>query len=225
MTTTASRQIGTGALFSGSHQTLDDLPPALARALVTAGRRQTWRKNQLVLRQGSVSDGLVIGMTGRLRVFITLPSGHETFLRWALPGELMGLPTVLAGAPSPLSILAAGAATSLHIPRTQFMDLLRTLPEAGLAVAVLLSFRVTELFRHIEMGNHNSLADRVWFSLTRLAATDAQTKQSGQRCLRITQSELAMAAGASRQRVHLELQRLQTQGRIALGYGTVTLLP
>jgi DNA-binding GntR family transcriptional regulator len=43
--------------------------------------------------------------------------------------------------------------------------------------------------------------------------------------LKATQAELANAAGASRQRVHLALKQLQAQGRLKLGYGWVTLQP
>ena len=43
--------------------------------------------------------------------------------------------------------------------------------------------------------------------------------------LKATQAELANAAGASRQRVHLALKQLQAQGRLELGYGWVTLRP
>ena len=39
--------------------------------------------------------------------------------------------------------------------------------------------------------------------------------------LKVTQGELADAAGASRQRVHLELKRLESLDLIELGYGQV----
>ena len=41
--------------------------------------------------------------------------------------------------------------------------------------------------------------------------------------MKVTQAELAMAARASRQRVHLVLQQWQAQGWVTLGYGGLTL--
>jgi DNA-binding GntR family transcriptional regulator len=42
--------------------------------------------------------------------------------------------------------------------------------------------------------------------------------------LRLTQEDLARAVGASRQRVNEALKRLQSQGRIELGYRRIVVL-
>jgi len=137
----------------------------------------------------------------------------------------VGLPDVLAGLPVPVTIKALGPAQTLHVDRHDFIQALRAHPEGAIGVAVLLSRRLGELFRFLEMSSARPLADRVAYALQRLARSHGVLEIDGALRLRITQAELAMAAGASRQRVHLELQRLQAEGRLRLGYGTVTLLP
>ena len=75
-----------------SPQTLADLPATLARRLAAAGQRRRWRRGDVVLRQGSRTDAVVICHEGRLRASQGTPSGDETLLRFMLPGELMGVP-------------------------------------------------------------------------------------------------------------------------------------
>jgi CRP/FNR family cyclic AMP-dependent transcriptional regulator len=204
---------------------LQDLPPEVGTALMAMGARRQWRRGQVVLHQGVTSGSLVVVLQGRLAAHLVSPDGRDTLLRWLDEGELVGLPDVLAGLPVPVTIKALGPAQTLHVDRHDFIQALRAHPEGAIGVAVLLSRRLGELFRFLEMSSARPLADRVAYALQRLARSHGVLETDGALRLRITQAELAMAAGASRQRVHLELQRLQAEGRLRLGYGTVTLLP
>jgi CRP-like cAMP-binding protein len=206
------------------HERLQDLPPALAQDLLRTGVQHQWRSGQSVMRQGAACDMLVVGLQGRLAVTLGSADGRDTLLRWLAEGELVGLPAVLAGRPATVSIVAQGPARSLHVARADFIDLLQRHPDGAIAIAVLVSRRLGELFGYLEMSQGRNLADRVAYALQRLARSQGEPDGAGGLRLRATQAELANAAGASRQRVHLVLQQLQAQGRIRLGYGWVTLL-
>ena len=65
------------------------------------------------------------------------------------------------------------------------------------------------------------MSERVNYALRRLCRRNGEPDKNGMTRLKITQGEIATAAGASRQRVHLELRRLQAQGLISLGYGEI----
>jgi CRP-like cAMP-binding protein len=71
------------------------------------------------------------------------------------------------------------------------------------------------------MTSHRSLNERVIYALRRLARRNGEPGREGTTRLKVTQGELATAAGASRQRVHIELKRLESLGLIDLGYGQV----
>lgn len=208
---------------STAGERLQDLPPALAAALLQLGVQRNWRRGQQVMRQGTPCDMLVVGLQGRLAATLGSPDGRDTLLRWLDDGELVGLPAVLAGMPATVSIVAQGPAVTLHVPRSDFIALLRSQPDGAIAIAVLVSRRLGELFRYLEQNQGRSLADRVGFALQRLARSQGVPDDAGGVRLKVTQADLANAAGASRQRVHLMLQQLQAQGRIRLGYGWVTL--
>ena len=206
------------------HERLQDLPPALAAALLQTGVQRSWRRGQSLMRQGTPCDSLVVGLQGRLAVSLGSADGRDTLLRWLATGELVGLPAVLAGMPATVSIVAQGPARSLHVARADFIDLLRQHPDGAIAIAVLVSHRLGTLFQYVDRSQGRSLADRVDYALRRLARSQGQPDGTGGVRLKATLAEVAAAAGASRQRVHLALQTLQVQGRIHLGYGWITLL-
>jgi CRP-like cAMP-binding protein len=211
---------GTGSF----RERLQDLPPDVAAELSRVGSRRQWRRGQVVVRQGAHRHAIVVALQGRLSITLGSPDGRSTLMRWLDDGEIVGLADVLAGMPSPVTVMAQGPASTLLVERDAFVQVLRQHPEGAIGIAVLLSRRVGELFRYIEMTGARPLADRVAFALQRLARSQGRPDSEGHLRLKVTQADLAMAANASRQRVHLALQRLQADGRIRLGYGTVTLL-
>ncbi|TDM09027.1 MAG: hypothetical protein C4K60_06645 [Ideonella sp. MAG2] len=208
--------------MSGPPTCIHQLPSAVAQALQKAGKLKHWRKGQTVVRQGQTSAEIVVGLQGSLSVDLAGPSGADTLIRFLSEGELVGIATVLAGTPAPTSIVAQSAAQTLHIERSTFIQVLSDHPEGAIGIIVLLSHRMVELFNFIEMTSHRPLPERVRYALRRLALHNGRPSAQGQVTLAVTQSDMAKAASASRQRVHLELQKLQRAGVISLGYGLIT---
>ena len=214
-----------GTAGIGFQESLRDLPADLADALLRSGKQRTWRRGQTVMLQGAACDALVVALEGRLAATLGRSDGHDTLLRWMDPGELLALPAVLGGMPATVTVEAQGPARTLHVPRAEFIALMRSHPEGAISIAVLLSRRLGELFQFVERNSSRSLTERLHFALQRLARSQGQPDGAGGVRLKATQAELANAAGASRQRVHLALKQLQAQGRLELGYGWVTLRP
>jgi CRP-like cAMP-binding protein len=203
------------------HEGLQDLPADVAKALMAVGTKRVWRRGESVQSQGQKQGDVVVCLKGRFAVMVAGPSGSDTLLRFVVQGELVGVHTVLAGMPAPTSIVASGAGETVHIKRSDFVSVLTRYPEGAIGIAILLSHRLAELFRFVEMTSHRSLNERVIYALRRLARRNGEPDKAGTTRLKVTQSELATAAGASRQRVHLELKRLESLGLIDLGYGQV----
>ena len=206
------------------HERLQDLPPAMADALRAVGTQRQWRAGQRVVRQGDSGGMLVVALQGRLVASLASADGDELLLRQLEPGELVGLVDVLAGLPSPANIVVQGAAICLHVGRADFLRVMAEQPDGAVGVAMLLARRLAGLFRALEQQQTRPLVDRVGFALQRLARSAGEPDGQGGLRLVITQTELAHAAGGSRQRVHLALRQLQAQGRVRLGYRSVTVL-
>lgn len=204
---------------------LQDLPPAVAESLRQAGNTRRWQRGQTVLCQGQHTGALVVALQGKLAALLGSTLGKTTLLRLVDEGELLALPDVLAHLPSPVTVVAQGPASTLHIGREALMQVLREQPEGAIGLAVLLARRLGELFRYVELTSAQPLGERLRFAMQRLARHQAMPDGAGGLRLTVTQAELAAATSASRQRVHLALQQWQAGGHLRLGYRSITLLP
>ncbi len=218
----SSPQVPDWAASPTNRTCIQDLPPPVTKELLEAGRLRTWKKDDVVVSQGQMTMEVVASYSGRFAARLTGADGDDTLLGFLDHGEMVGIATVLADKAAPTGVVAmANGAQTLHISKAQFVDVLTRYPDAAIKVAALMSARLMELFRFVEMTSNRSLSERVAFAVSRLAVRHGERRSDGSRYMRITQSDIAKAAGASRQRVHIELKRLQARGQIVLGYGTI----
>jgi len=106
----------------------------------------------------------------------------------------------------------------LVLPRAPLLQFLAEDASASLAIARMLSLRVNTLFDLLFIGVQGRLGARVQAALEHLAATGGQPTPAGGTLLRISQDDLALMVGASRQKVNEQLRALQQRGRVRLGY-------
>lgn len=199
------------------------LTPRSAEALQRIGVLRHWQEGQVVLSRGqSISTALLL-MKGRLRVSVTTPEGEEQLLRWMLPGEISGLSSVFAETTYPADLVSAGSSQVLHIERARLLGLISQ--DANVAVDLLriLGLRINQLFDTLADQGMHTLEQRVWATLERIAKFNSVQVADGVQ-LRVSQSDLAQAAMASRQRVNQQLQNFQDKGLIRLGYRNIVLL-
>jgi CRP-like cAMP-binding protein len=194
-----------------------------AKALHSVGVLRHWTEGQVVLSRGQSTSTALLLVKGRLRVSVTTPEGEEQLLRWMLPGEISGLSSVFAESTYPADLVAVGATQVLHIERTRLVDLISRDPAVSVDLLRILGLRINQLFDTLADRGMHSLEQRVWAALERIAKFNSVTVTDGV-MLRVSQSDLAQAASASRQRVNQQLRHFQEQGLIRLGYRNIVLL-
>ena len=199
------------------------LTPATTDALMKIGSIRPWQTGQVVLSRGqSISVALLL-VKGRLRVSVTTLDGEEQLLRWMLPGEISGLSSVFADTTYPADLVAAVPSQVLQIERVKLLELIGQ--DASVAVDLLriLGLRINQLFDTLADQVMPTLEKRVWAALERIAKFNSLQVPEGVQ-LRVSQSDLAQAVMASRQRVNQQLRRFQDKGLIRLGYRNIVLL-
>lgn len=199
------------------------LPAQSARKLREIGIRRRYHDNQILQQRGDAARHVLVLLSGRLRSVAYTAGGTEQLTRWLEPGEASGFSSVLGDAPVPVDLIAVGDVEVLIVPREPLLDLLAHDATASLAVARALSLRINELFDIIFIRAEDALGSRVWATLQRIA-TENGVSRSNRTMLRISQGDLALAVGASRQRVNAELRTLQASGKIRLGYRWLEIL-
>jgi CRP-like cAMP-binding protein len=202
---------------------IDVLSPRAAQALHRVGQRRKWSNGKVLLLRGQVSPSAVVVLSGRLRVVTNSPQGEEHLMRWLLPGEITGLSSVIANSPFPADLIASGPTEVLHVQRDHLIELIQGDSDVALAIVRVLSLRVIQLIDIITEFTLVSLESKVLAALERLALYHGTPTEQGVE-LQVSQSDIAHAASASRQRVNLQLQRLQARGFVRLGYRRILLL-
>jgi CRP-like cAMP-binding protein len=193
------------------------------KALLKIGVIRHWQSGQVILSRGQSLSAALLLIEGRLRVSVITPEGEEQLLRWLLPGEISGLSSVFAEISYPADLVAAVPSAVLHIERTKLMALIRQDGELAIDLIRILGLRINQLFDTLATQGMPTLEKRVWSTLERIARLNSvQVPEGVQLC--VSQSDLAQAAMASRQRVNQQLRRLQDQGLIRLGYRNIILL-
>jgi CRP-like cAMP-binding protein len=193
------------------------------QALQSVGVLRTWTDGQVLLSRGQPTSAAWLVVSGRVRISVITSEGEEQLLRWMLPGEIAGLSSVFAQATNPADMVSHGLTQVLHIERARLMDLIGRDPVVALDLLRILGLRINQLFDTLADRGIHSLEQRVWATLERIAKFNSVAVPDGV-MLRVSQSDLAQAASASRQRVNQQLRHLQDQGLIRLGYRNIVLL-
>lgn len=194
-----------------------------AQALHSVGVLRTWSDGHALLSRGQATSTALLLVAGRLRVSVTSAEGEEQLLRWMLPGEISGLSSVFAETTYPADLVSAGSSQVLHIERQRLLDLISTDPVVAVDLLRILGLRINQLFDTLADQGMHSLEQRVWATLERIAKFNSVKVADGV-MLRVSQTDLAQAASASRQRVNQQLRHFQAQGLIRLGYRNIVLL-
>ncbi|WP_090139664.1 Crp/Fnr family transcriptional regulator [Limnohabitans sp. DM1] len=199
------------------------LTPRSTQALHSVGVLRTWTDGQVLLSRGQPTSAAWMVVSGRVRISVITPEGEEQLLRWMLPGEIAGLSSVFAEATNPADLVSHGLTQVLHIERARLIELIGRDPVVALDLLRILGLRINQLFDTLADQGMHSLEQRVWAALERIAKFNSVKVADGV-MLRVSQSDLAQAASASRQRVNQQLRHFQDQGLIRLGYRNIVML-
>ncbi|BBC34822.1 hypothetical protein SGFS_061160 [Streptomyces graminofaciens] len=191
------------------------------RIVRDAGRRRDWEHGETLMREGSPSDDIVLVEDGLVKISAETANGYTSVLALRGPGELLGELSCVDGGPRSATVTAIRAGRGVVVTADRFRQLL-TQP-GPLALAVLRS--VTARLRHsdrlrAEHGAYPAGA-RVARVLADLALCHGVpvADPPGAVVVRITQEELAGAAGTSRESVARTVRELRRDGLVTVTRG------
>lgn len=197
---------------------LDGLGPDERAALTARLRRREYRRGQVVFNDGDVGDCLYLVEDGRLDVQATTPAGQVVTLRVVHPGEIVGeLALVHPDSRRTGRVRALEASTLLALHRLDFDELRAGHPGVDRFLVTVLAERVVQTSR-ITLELMMPPEERLWRRLAVLA--DAY----GDEPIRMSQDDLAAAAGTVRQTANRVLQSGVRDGILAVERGVVRVL-
>jgi len=194
-------------------------------SLAACAGRRTYPSGEILFSEGEPCAGLLIVVSGRVRIFKTSPSGREHVLSLDGPGSSIAELPVFDGGPYPASASATQSSELLFISRKDFRAICLQHPDVALKVLQVVGARLRRLVGIIEELSFTTVRHRLISWLLRQARTEGRPIERGLTfSLQASHQELASQIGTVRELVSRNIARLQAQGFIEVNGREVTIL-
>jgi len=199
---------------------LAELPTDLIGVLRAEGDRADYPAGTTVYRAGDdPRAGLVV--RGLIRVFLSSPEGRQVTVRYARPGDVLGI-AVLVGGPADASVQTVEPSSVFRISARKLTAAARRDPRVSWAIAEELNRRLYDVLAQTAVNAFGSVRQRIAAHLLDLAS-DGQ-RPHGRLEARVSQQELADAAGSVREVVARALRDLRMADIVATTPDSVVIL-
>jgi CRP/FNR family transcriptional regulator, cyclic AMP receptor protein len=186
------------------------LPADLVERLLEAGERADYPAGTTVYRAGSDPQAALV-VRGLIRVYLSSPGGRQVTVRYARPGDVLGI-AVLVGGPANTSVQTLEASSVFRISGRTLTAAAHQNPRVSWAIAEELNRRLYGVLEQAAVNAFGSVRERVAVHLLDLAS-DRQ-RPEGRLVANVSQQELADAAGSVREVVARALRDLRVAGII-----------
>jgi CRP/FNR family cyclic AMP-dependent transcriptional regulator len=194
-------------------------------AIVDLGQRRTYAPGEYLFVEGDHSHCVYVCVQGRIRLFLTMPSGRELLIGIKSPGDEFGELSALDGRPRSASAAALEPTVVAEIRADRFMELLRDEPLLSIAVCRTLSADLRRANDRLVTRNSDSAVVRTGRMLVELASMKMRHGgPSGTFELALTQSDLACWIGATRESTARALAGFRRAGLVETGRGCIVVL-
>ena len=199
---------------------LAELPPELTGALRADGERADYPAGTTVYQAGGEPRAALV-VRGLMRVYLSSPGGRQVTIRYARPGDVLGV-AVLVGGPGDFGVQAVEPSSVFRISARTLLTTAQRDARVSWAIAGELNRRLFEVLEQTAVIAFGSVRQRVAAHLLDLASE--QQRPHGRLVARVSQQELADAAGSVREVVARVLRDLRVAGIVATTTDSVVIL-
>lgn len=189
-----------------------NLDESALKEMVPQGTVRTYPKECIILNEGDLSDSLYVIINGRIKVFLSDDNGKEFVLNTIGPGDYFG-EVALDGGPLTASIMTQNACRLFVIPNTKIKSLVECHP--GFSRDLI--GRLLRKIRGLAGSVHNLAFMSVYCRLLKFIEEQAVEREDGRISTEpLTQQEIAVRIGASREMVNRIITDLTNCGYISV---------
>ncbi len=199
---------------------LAELPAEIVSELRAGGERADYPGGTTIYQPRSEPQTALV-VRGLLRNFLISPEGRQVTYRYTRPGDVLGIP-VLVGGPVNVGVQTVEPSSLFRISSRALTVAARRDSRVSWAIAEFLTRRLYENLEQTAVNAFGSVRQRVAAHLLDLAS--AQQESAGRLAARVSQQELADAAGTVREVVARVLRELRTMGIIATAADRIVIL-
>jgi len=188
-------------------------------------RTRRLQPDQLLFAKGDPGDGLLVVLSGQIKISTLSEAGKEVILNILGPGEIFGEIALLDGKERTANAHAIGACELLVLPRPDFMRFLERHPQVNRRLLEVLCARLRWVSESYEDVVFKRLPNRLAKKLVLLAEHFGEACEDGRRiALQLPQQELAKMVGATRESANKHMRLWEDAGLIAYRQGYITVL-
>ena len=199
---------------------LADLPAEVIGRLRAEGERADYPAGTTVYRAGSYPRAALV-VQGLLRVYLASAEGRQVTIRYARPGDVLGI-AVLVGGPASVGVQAVEPSGLFRISSRTLTAAARRDPRVSWAIAEELNRRLYDTLEQTAVNAFGSVHQRVAAHLLDLASS--QQHPAARLVARVSQQELADAVGSVREVVARALRDFRVAGMVATTADSVVIL-
>jgi CRP/FNR family transcriptional regulator, cyclic AMP receptor protein len=188
--------------------------------LLRDAREHKAKKGEHLLEQGAEGDFLVILLEGQARVTVYTSNGREIVLDYATAGSVLGEIALLDGGTRTASVIAMEPMRYLTLARPIFERVMAENHHIALRLMRELALRLRRANQTIETDRAYGAAPRLARFLLRLL--NGEGSKDG--LITLSQTELAMFAGISRENINRQLGLWAQAGLVAVEAGKIRVL-
>lgn len=187
------------------------LSPQLLSQLALCGDAKWYRRNELLIEEGAVSDALYLLIAGQLKVFTQDGKGRELVYNMLQPGEFFG-ELFLDGGPRSASVKAVVDSQCIVIDQLAIRGFMKTYPEFAECLVYKLIARLrhaTQLSKSLAL---HDVYERTVELLDKVASSEGDIRVVPST---MTQQEIADRVGATREMINHIFRDLMHGGFLA----------
>lgn len=198
---------------------LDDLSSDVRAAVIAESRIRTYPDGAVLYRQGDITSEFFQIVSGEIRKFVLKEDGQEVLLYIYSQGDMVADSSAIDRDPFPVTIATRGA-TALRVWHVDDLNYLRrSYPQIDAGLALQTSRRLRSTLLLIEELLTLPVGPRIASRIASLA--DLHLATSGGVDLDLSQADLALMAGTTRQSVNHTVHELKRLGLIETSYGKI----
>lgn len=211
--------------YVGQLPLLVRLPKEDRQVLAARAHLRSFATGAVIMREGEPGDSLHVIMEGRVNIVAARTTGHEVMVAIMGPGDCFGEMSIVDGLPRSASAIAASPTRTFMVTRETFVEWVSERPAAALAIMETLSGRIRAKDQTLLDLVSLDLARRLVKQLLSRASTlDLETVlNNGTLRLQVTQGDLALMLGVTRESVNKALKQFQADGWVKTSRGAITI--
>lgn len=195
-----------------------DLSQSTLAALAGSMERRTYRKGQVILRQGEPGESLFVIVSGQVRIYTLSLDGHELSMCICCKGDFFGEMALLTDHPRSASAAAMRRTEALVLHRQAFHNQLMSNPQAAVRIIETLSQRLRRTTESIEELVSLNVNQRIARKLLELVKLYGVEQKDGRILidLDLSQEAIASLVGTTRESANRALSALRDQGIVQI---------